>query len=308
MPVKPATNAPSIVRANSVSKFYDNKLVLDKVSLEASAGELVGLVGANGGGKTTLLRLLTGALTSDAGQVSVLSAQPPYDDMTRKRIGYVPQQLSLYTGMTVLENLRFYADVYAVEDADRIINQVACRFDLDQYLDERVGDLSGGWARVAQLAASLVYSPQVLLLDEPTAGLDASMRSRFWAFLREYSNDGNAVVISTHDLDEAQQCDKVMFLSDGKPLLFAEPIAVIELVSVSIIFIENKEIKSKINKISQHISQVIFQDYLGGFKVLLAGDESELIERALCKEGVEFRRLEPSLADACALKLAESGK
>lgn len=298
----------SIVRASSVSKSYDNKLVLDDVSLEASAGELVGLVGANGGGKTTLLRLLTGTLHSDAGRVSVLSAQPPYDEMTRKRIGYVPQQLSLYAGMTVRENLRFYADVYAVEHADRTINQVACRFDLDQFLDKRVGDLSGGWARVAQLAASLVYAPQVLLLDEPTAGLDASMRARFWSFLRDYSNEGNVVVISTHDLDEAQQCDKVMFLSGGKPLLYAEPSMVIERVSVSIIFIKNNVVKNKVHKIIQESNGGVFQNYLGGFKILLAQGDSERVERMLSEEGIDFRHLDPSLADACALKLAENAK
>lgn len=295
----------TVLSVDGVSKSFDGKRALENVSLRASAGELIGLVGANGGGKTTLLRHLTGMLSADVGRVTLLSGEPPFDEDVRRQIGYVPQVLSLYGGMTVRENLTFYADVYQVDDPATTITDTAARFELDQFLDKRVCDLSGGWARVAQLAASLVYMPQILLLDEPTAGLDASMRARFWSFLRHYSNEGNTVVISTHDLDEAQQCDKIMFLSGGKTLFLDTPQAIIQEVNSAILHIENNNILEEVNTAVKDMANCLLQEYLGGVKILAAAQNAVELEQSLKGAGVSFQRLRPTLSDVCSLKLAE---
>lgn len=300
-----SSNDAATVLASNVCKSFGARLAVDNVSLNANEGELVGLVGANGGGKTTFLRLLTGMLPSDLGKITLLGAQPPFDNDTRGQIGYVPQKLSLYAGMTVRENLEFHADIYGVKQADSVIRKVLCRFDLDTFLNKRICELSGGWARVAQLAASLVHSPKVLLLDEPTAGLDANMRARFWGFLRTYSNAGNTVVISTHDLEEAQQCDKVMFLSAGRALFCQTPSAAITQNDVKSIFIKNNEIEKKCNNVIEEHEGLIAQSYLGGLKVILAGQDANAFEQSLNKNKIEFRYLQPSLSDACSLLLAE---
>ncbi len=301
-----SSNGTATVLASDVSKSFGNKLAVNSVSLNVSIGELVGLVGANGGGKTTFLRLLTGMLRTDCGKISVLDEQPPFENDTRRQIGYVPQKLSLYAGMTVRENLDFYADIYGVNQADSIIQKLVFQFDLDKFLAKRVCELSGGWARVAQLATSLVHSPKVLLLDEPTAGLDANMRARFWGFLRSYSNEGNAVIISTHDLEEAQQCDKVMFLSAGRELFCQSPSTAITQADVRSIYIKNNAIDKIRNSIIEERGGLITQAYLEGLKVILAGQDASALEQLLKENKVDFRYLQPSLSDACSLLLAEN--
>ena len=231
------------LEVTNVSKTFGDKQALRSVSLKAEQGELVGLVGANGGGKTTLLRLMLGILDADAGSVRLFGEEPPYDQGVKQRIGYVAQQLSLYPDLTLFENLRFHADIYSVFHSHHALESHAGRFELLPFIDKRIGALSGGWARVAQLACNLVHSPSVLLLDEPTAGLDASMRARVWSFLNDYTHQGGLVVISTHDLDEAQQCDNLMFFSDGEELFSGQPRVIVENSRIEILFIKNSIIR-----------------------------------------------------------------
>ena len=180
-------------------------------------GQVFGAVGANGGGKTTALRLLAGLLPADAGRGRVLGvdlrAQPA---QLRGRVGYMTQHHSLYRDLTVAENLLARARIYGVADPRRRVAALLDQFALGRFARERVGRLSGGWMRRAQFAATLVPEPRLLLLDEPTAGLDLETSRHLWASVVELAAGGTTVIVSTHDLIEAGRCDEVGVFVEGE--------------------------------------------------------------------------------------------
>lgn len=192
-------------------------MVIEGVSFRLGAGSMLGLVGANGGGKTTTLRMLAGLVRPDEGEGRVLGhdLRRPGVEL-RRRVGYMSQRLSLYPDLSVGENLRFRADVHALANPRQAVEAAAGRFGLSAILTTRVERLSGGWARRAQLAAVLMHRPKLLLLDEPTAGLDAVTRRTIWRWLQELAAAGHIIVISTHDLAEAEACLAVLHYADGR--------------------------------------------------------------------------------------------
>ena len=201
------------VEVRGLGKAFDGKTVVANVSMTLHAGQMIGLVGANGGGKTTTLRMLAGLLHPDTGEGQVLGRDIRRTAGTHRGVGYMSQRLALYPDLTVAENLRFRARLLAVE-ADAFADLVA-RFGLRLQLGTRFGRLSGGWARRVQLAATLLGRPALLLLDEPTAGLDAATRRDIWRWLDELAAEGTATVISTHDLAEAERCPLILHYADG---------------------------------------------------------------------------------------------
>jgi len=200
---------------------------VDGLSFEVQAGEIYGLVGPDGSGKTTTIRLLCGALRCDSGEVSVagfpMRTRP---EQARAHIGYLPQRFSLYDELTVLENLRFIAGVRGVGERDwkarslEILKFVG----LDGFTGRRAGQLSGGMRQKLSLAAALVHRPQVLLLDEPTTGVDPVTRQDFWQLIiQQVSREGVAAVVSTPYMDEAARCSRVGFLRRGRLLEQGKP-------------------------------------------------------------------------------------
>ncbi len=211
-----------LVSVRGVGKRFGGREVIGGVDLDVAGGDIVGLVGANGGGKTTTLRMLAGLVAADSGEGHVLGASIRRR-RDRRGIGYMGQALALYTDLSVAENLRFRAALHGC-DAAPIVD----RFGLAPVLANRVDTLSGGWARRVQFAATLVGDPPLLLLDEPTAGLDVATRRDIWGWLGELAAAGHAIVISTHDLGEAERCPSILFYSGGRakgPLRTADFIA-----------------------------------------------------------------------------------
>jgi len=174
--------------------------------MHVRAGEVVGLLGANGAGKTTLIRMLLGLLGTSAGTVEVLGGPP--DRARRRRLGYVPQNLGLYRDLTLQENLAFVAGAYGAA-------RPPVPSELRSYADILIGDLPLGAQRQAAFTAALCHSPEVLLLDEPTSGVDALSRSRLWDTIRDRSDAGVGVLVTTHNMQEAEQCDRLLLMSDG---------------------------------------------------------------------------------------------
>lgn len=205
------------IDVSHLRKRFGAKVALADLSLQLNPGQVFGLVGANGGGKTTALRLLAGLLPADAGSGRVLGtdlrAQPL---RLRERVGYMTQHYSLYRDLTVSENLLARARIYAVADPRRRVAELLDRFGLGRFARERAGRLSGGWMRRVQFAATLVPEPRVLLLDEPTAGLDLETSRRLWEAVVELAAGGTTVLISTHDLIEASRCDRVGVFVEGE--------------------------------------------------------------------------------------------
>ena len=197
----------TLLAARSVSRDFGAFRAVDSVSMAFEPGEVVGLLGANGAGKTTLLRLLLGLIAPTSGQVELLGGAPDRD--RRRALGYVPQGLGLYRALTVRENLAFAASSYDVP-APEIGPELAA------VADVLVRDVPLGLQRRAAFASALCHSPRVLVLDEPTSGVDALARAELWDTIREQAAAGVGVLATTPYMQEAQQCDRLLLMSDGR--------------------------------------------------------------------------------------------
>jgi ABC-2 type transport system ATP-binding protein len=196
-----------LLRAGHVTRRFGGFAAVDDVSMQVQPGEVVGLLGANGAGKTTLIRMLLGLLAVTSGSVAMLGGPP--DRQRRRRLGYVPQGLGLYGDLTVAENLRFSARAYG--SASPVLPP-----SLRAHAGVLVRELPLGAQRQVAFLAALAHSPEVLVLDEPTSGVDALARAALWDTIRAQAEQGAGVLVTTHYMQEAQQCDRLLLMSDGR--------------------------------------------------------------------------------------------
>ena len=197
-----------------VSKSFGSLKALDDVSLQVRSGEVYGLLGPNGSGKTTLIRTLVGLIVPDAGSVTVLGTRMP-NVAVLSRVGYMTQQAALYPDLSVEENVRFFA---AVNDAEAGVEEALRFVELWDRRASVITELSGGMRQRASLACAIVHGPRLLLLDEPTVGLDPLLRIQFWEGFRVMTRSGISIVISSHVMDEAERCDRLGLVRFGKLL------------------------------------------------------------------------------------------
>ncbi len=220
-----------LVNVSGLAKAFSGRDAVRDVSIRVGAGDVLGLVGANGGGKTTTLRMLAGLIAPDAGSGTVLGsrigARMGTGRMDRRRIGYMSQRLALYSELSVLENLRFHAQVHGLPAA--AASAALARHGCETVAAQRFGTLSGGWARRVQFAASVIHAPTLLLLDEPTAGLDIVTRKALWDWIAAFAATGSAVIVSTHDLAEAGQLPQIMLYRGGQASAQTTPAQVMRL-------------------------------------------------------------------------------
>jgi len=197
----------ALLRATRASRAFGEVTAVDDVTMDVGAGEVVGLLGANGAGKTTLIRLLLGLIPVTGGDVELLGGPP--DRERRSRLGYVPQGLGLYGDLTVAENLAFSAQAYAVAPPDLPVA-------LQGSASVLVRDLSLGLQRQVAFLAALAHRPQVLVLDEPTSGVDPLARAALWDTIRDQADSGTGVLVTTHNMQEAAQCDRLLLMSRAR--------------------------------------------------------------------------------------------
>jgi len=217
-----------LVNATNLRKSFGDTHAVDGVSLEISAGEIYGLVGADGAGKTTTMRLLVGALKADSGQVDICGYNiEKQTEQARSQFGYLSQRFSMYEDLTVLENIRFFAEVRGLKSNEWLPRSMEILefVGLDKFTERRAGLLSGGMKQKLGLASALVTRPRVLLLDEPTTGVDPVTRQDFWQLVIRLSTqgDGISVIISTPYMDEASRCHRVGFMKNGKIIVEDTP-------------------------------------------------------------------------------------
>ena len=212
------------IDVQSVSKEYGHIQALDSISLTIQEGEIYGLLGSNGAGKTTLIKILVGALKYDSGTVSVLGLEPTANKRElRPQIGYMPQQSALYEDLTARENVRFFGRARRIPEIEKRINEVLDFLDLKERKDDPVYAFSGGMKQRVSLACALVHRPRLLLLDEPSTGIDLKLREMLWKYFRQLTAQGTTIVVSTHQMDEALHCDRVVVMRRGQVLAEDRP-------------------------------------------------------------------------------------
>jgi ABC-type multidrug transport system ATPase subunit len=214
----------NIIDVRDLHKRYGERKVVDGLTLAVTAGEICGFLGANGSGKTTTIRMLCGLVKPDGGGGTCLGLDIIRDaPQIRRQIGYMTQRFSFYEDLTVLENLDFVAAVYEIENRAAAVKAIVDRMGLADRADQLAGQLSGGWKQRLALAACVLHRPKLLLLDEPTAGVDAKARREFWDLIHDMAADGLTVLVSTHYMDEAERCARIVYLSDGRIVVQGTP-------------------------------------------------------------------------------------
>ncbi|OLD50841.1 MAG: ABC transporter ATP-binding protein [Actinobacteria bacterium 13_1_40CM_2_65_8] len=207
------------VAVEGVRKKFGGLHVLDGVTLRVRTGEIYGLLGPNGAGKTTLIRAIVGLVAPDAGEVTVLGRRMPDVDNLRN-VGYMTQAAALYPGLSVEENLKFFAAVYGVDEG---VDEALRLVELYDRRGSVVATLSGGMRQRCSLACALVHKPKLLLLDEPTVGVDPQLRVQFWEEFRKMAAAGTTIIVSSHVMDEAERCQRLGLIQYGKLLAEGTP-------------------------------------------------------------------------------------
>ena len=215
-----------VIETDGLTRRFGKLLAVDGVDLAVRRGEVFGFLGPNGAGKSTLIRMLVGLLAPSAGSARVLGLDLPGGaERLRSRVGYMTQRFSLYRDLSVEENLDFVAEVFGLGGAERRarVEEVLDEYGLAPRREQRPEHLSGGWRQRLALAAAVLHRPELLFLDEPTAGVDPSSRREFWETIFGLAADGTTVLVSTHYMDEAVRCHRLCILRDGRTVAVAAP-------------------------------------------------------------------------------------
>jgi len=205
------------IDVRGLRKSFGARRVVDGLSMTVPIGEICGFLGGNGSGKTTTIRMLCGLLTPDAGEGTCLGLDIIRQAQeVRRQVGYMTQRFSFYGDLTVAENLDFVARLYEIPARQRAVREMMERMELAERANQQAWELSGGWKQRLALAACVLHKPRLLLLDEPTAGVDAKARRAFWDLIADMAAGGMTVLVSTHYMDEAERCHRVVYLSGGR--------------------------------------------------------------------------------------------
>lgn len=208
-----------VIDVRGMTKRFDGRTVVDSIDLQVRQGEIYGFLGPNGSGKTTFIRMLCGLLRADSGSGTCLGYDVIEESrLIKRQVGYMTQRFSFYEDLSIRENLEFVARMYELENRRAVVEASLERLGLSGRAGQLAGQLSGGWKQRLALAACLIHDPKLLLLDEPTAGVDPKARRDFWEEIHRLATDGLTFLITTHYMDEAERCDRLAYISFGKLL------------------------------------------------------------------------------------------
>jgi ABC-2 type transport system ATP-binding protein len=297
-------SAPEIViDVHGLTKKFDGRAVVHDVSMQVKRGTIFGFLGPNGSGKTTTIRMLCGLLTPDEGSGTCLG----YDIRTeaakiKTQVGYMTQRFSLYDDLSVRENLEFVARIYGLPQPTRAASDMIVRLGLKGREEQVAGSLSGGWKQRLALGACTLPNPQLLLLDEPTAGVDPKARREFWGEIHALAADGLTVLVSTHYMDEAERCHEIAYIAFGEVLVRGtvnEVIAKSHLTTWTV----SASSGENLSKLSTELSAKPGVEMVAPFGTSLhvSGRDPAVLEAAIApyreRPGLDFERSTPSLED-----------
>lgn len=218
-----------VIDVRDLTKRYGDKTVVDRLEMKVRRGEIFGFLGPNGSGKTTSIRMMCGLLTPDGGSGHTLGYDVLKDAAAIKReVGYMTQRFGLYDDLSIRENLDFIARVYGMPDRRKRVDQALERLGLVGRQKQLAGSLSGGWKQRLALAACMLHEPKLLLLDEPTAGVDPKARRDFWDEIHQLAHEGITVLVSTHYMDEAERCHRLGYIAYGRLLATGTPTELVQ--------------------------------------------------------------------------------
>lgn len=220
-----------VVDLKNIVKTFDKFNAVNDVSIQINKGEIFGILGPNGAGKSTLIRMICGVLSPSKGSGRVYKYDITKDsEKIKEKIGYMSQKFSLYEDLTVLENLRFYTEIYSVPKSDRKerINETINMAGLKGKENTLTQNLSGGWKQRLALGCTLIHNPEILILDEPTSAVDPVSRRIFWEIIYKLAKQGITILVTTHYMDEAESCDRVVFIFDGEIIGQGKPKEIIK--------------------------------------------------------------------------------
>ena len=296
---------PHVIKTDNLTKRFDDLPAVDCLNLTVTEGELFGLIGPDGAGKSTTLRMLTAIMDPTGGEAWVMGRHTVHEaEAIKEEIGYMSQRFGLYPDLTVMENIHFYADIYGVPKKGRAekIERLLAFSNLTPFKRRQAGNLSGGMKQKLGLACALVHTPRLLFLDEPTNGVDPVSRRDFWRILYQLLKEGVTIFVTTAYLDEADCCHRVGLIHKGKFLACDTPDALRGLMKGTILELRTSNLR---------ITARLLRERMPGISVGLFGDRLHLVtddpekdrERSadiLANEGIELRgirRIEPSLED-----------
>ncbi|MCQ5340693.1 MAG: ABC transporter ATP-binding protein [Candidatus Methanomethylicia archaeon] len=214
------------IEISGLTKKFGDFIAVDHLDLKVYKGEIFGLLGPNGAGKTTTIRMLCGLMAPTEGSIKILGYNiPEQRNEAIRKIGYMAQRFSLYEDLTVYENMEFYGKLYGLKESllrERILKLLDF-LELSEFKDRLAGKLSGGMKQRLALGVALIHNPSLLILDEPTAGVDPSLRRAFWNYFRSLNKEGTTILVTTHYMDEAENCDRIGLMSKGKLIAIGSP-------------------------------------------------------------------------------------
>ena len=290
----------AVIDVRGLTKRYAGRAVVDDFAIKVERGQIYGFLGPNGSGKTTTIRMLCGLLTPDAGEGQCLGYNIRKDALMIKReVGYMTQKFSLYEDLSIRENLDFIARVYGVADRKSAVEKTLVRLGLAARKEQLAGALSGGWKQRLALAACLMHTPKLLLLDEPTAGVDPKARREFWDQIHDLAAEGLTVLVSTHYMDEAERCHELAYIAYGKLLAKGTAAEVIAQSHLSTWSVTGESLHALARELRTQPGIDMVVPF--GSTLHVSGSTREALESALApyrtRAGLTWLEIEPGLED-----------
>jgi ABC-2 type transport system ATP-binding protein len=301
-----------VIDVTGLTKSFGDRKVVDNVDMQVAKGEIYGFLGPNGSGKTTTIRLLCGLLTPDAGQGTCLG----YDILSESpsiklEVGYMTQKFSLYEDLSIRENLDFIARIYQIKDRRNAVEVAIEKLKLSGRADQLASTLSGGWKQRLALASCILHKPKLLLLDEPTAGVDPKARREFWDEIHELADDGLTVLVSTHYMDEAERCHKICYLAYGQLLARGTADEVIAASNLETWTVTSNSQK-RIHRLARDLNGRHGVDIVAPFGTVLhvSGTNADALSQAVSpyrqEAGLQWTKDQPTLEDVFILMMNRS--